>query len=497
MTGTIIVFGRLGKPGAIDKNKRIRNHIRIGKGMIGLRHVTRRQAVSLAGTAVTAWAAAPALARRGGSDAQVSPPNIIYIMADDLGYADLGCYGNTYKTPHIDTLARDGIKLTQAYANSCVCTATRAGLVTGRYQNRFRVGQEEPLGFNSPEIGLDPATPTMPRYMKQLGYRTVLVGKWHLGDPPKFGPLKSGYERFFGIYGGGKDYLLSPDPTANNTLHDGDKQVIDHRYMTDELGDRAVREVEEAARDGQPLFLSLHFTAPHWPWEGPEDMAVAKNLSSIFHYDGGNIATFQKMLTSLDDNVGKVLRALQRSGQARNTIVVFTSDNGGERFSNTWPLTGMKGELLEGGIRVPVLVRWPGFIRKGATSAQVAISMDWMPTFLAAGGAPEGFDAPSDGINILPALRGAGVQSRRLFWMFKANGQAAVRDGDWKYLRIAEREYLFDLSYDERERANRATAAPDRFKAMKQMHADWTATMLPYPADNTSHNVRGTLPDLF
>ena len=256
-------------------------------------------------------------------------------------------------------------------------------MLTGRYQNRFRVGQEEPLGFNQPEIGMDPGVPTMPRYLQQLGYRTVLVGKWHLGDPPRFGPLKSGYDRFFGIHGGGKDYFQTPKGAGvSGSLYDGEKPVGEHRYLTDELGDRAVSEITAAARDKVPLFLSLHFTAPHWPWEGPEDLAVAQNLKNIFHYDGGSIATFQKMLTSLDENVAKVLAALKRLGLEKDTLVVFTSDNGGERFSNTWPLSGMKTELLEGGIRVPVLVRWPRHIRKGSVSEQVAISMDWMPTFL-------------------------------------------------------------------------------------------------------------------
>ena len=457
--------------------------------------LTRRQAVSLAGGAATLLAAGP-VAGKGAGEAR--RPNIVFIMADDLGFADLSCYGTTYRTPHIDSLARDGIRLTQAYANSCVCTATRAGLLTGRYQNRFRVGQEEPLGFNQPEIGMDPGVPTMPRYLQQLGYRTVLVGKWHLGDPPRFGPLKSGYDRFFGIHGGGKDYFQTPkDAGVSGSLYDGEKPVGEHRYLTDELGDRAVSEITAAARDKVPLFLSLHFTAPHWPWEGPEDLAVAQNLKNIFHYDGGSIATFQKMLTSLDENVAKVLAALKRLGLEKDTLVVFTSDNGGERFSNTWPLSGMKTELLEGGIRVPVLVRWPRHIRKGSVSEQVAISMDWMPTFLAAAGAPSGFEAPGDGINILPALRGAAPVPRQLFWMFKANNQAAVREGDWKYLALGGHEYLFDLATDQRERANRASAEPERFNRLKALHAQWKAQMLPYPADSASHSIIGTLPDRY
>jgi len=423
-------------------------------------------------------------------------PNIIYIMADDMGYGDLGSYGKVYETPNIDRIGHEGILFTQAYANSCVCTATRVGLVTGRYQNRFRVGQEEPLGANSATIGLDPAVPTMPAYLRKLGYRTALVGKWHMGDAPRFGPLKSGYGRFFGLYSGGKDYFIQSDDPRSG-LTDGDKLLASHRYLTDELGDRAINELREAAKDDVPLFMSLHFTAPHWPWEGPEDMAVAQNLSNILHHDGGSIGTFQKMLTSLDMNVGKLLQALADTGQAENTIVVFTSDNGGERFSNVWPLTGMKGELLEGGIRVPALVRWPARIRPGSRNDQACISMDWMPTFLEAAGAPAGFDAPTDGQSVLSQLLGAPSVPRKLFWMYKANNQAAHRDGNWKYLRLGGHEHLFNLAQDEHERANLAKREPERFVAMKAAHAEWTATMLPYPPDSPSWDIRGQVPDRY
>jgi len=429
--------------------------------------------------------------------APAGKPNIIYIMADDMGYGDLGSYGKVYQTPNIDRIGAEGIKLTQAYANSCVCTATRVGLITGRYQNRFRVGQEEPLSAASATIGLDPAEPTMPRYMQQLGYRTVLVGKWHMGDAPRFGPTKSGYDRFFGIYSGGKDYFTTPE-NGTGALHDGDRVVMKHHYLTDELGDRAVQEIRAAKADNTPIFMSLHFTAPHWPWEGPEDMKVAEGLSNILHHDGGSIATFQKMLTSLDINVGKILQVLADLDLVENTLVVFTSDNGGERFSNVWPLTGMKCELLEGGIRVPVLVRWPARIAAGGVSEQVAISMDWMPTFIAAAGAPADFRAPTDGLNILPHLTGsAGVTERQLFWMYKANGQAAMREGRWKFLRLGGHEFLFDLGTDEHERANLNERQPERFARMKKAHADWTATMLPYPKDSYSYDIRGKEPDRY
>jgi len=429
--------------------------------------------------------------------ARSSKPNIIYMMADDMGFADLGCYGHAYQTPNIDRLAHDGIKFTQAYANSAVCTATRVGLITGRYQNRLRVGQEEPLGA-ADKIGLDPATPTMPRYMQKLGYRTVLIGKWHMGDPPNFGPLKSGYDRFFGLYAGGKDYFVQPQ-RLGSALVDGDKMLGQHRYLTDELGDRAVREISEAQKDNVPIFLSLHFTAPHWPWEGPEDLAIAQaNKGALFQGENGNIDIYQKMLTSLDANVGKVLQIISDLGLTGDTIVIFTSDNGGERYSNVWPLTGMKTELLEGGIRVPILARWPGRIKAGSVSDQVTISMDWMPTFIEAAGAPKDFDAPTDGISILPQLTGTGpTVNRKLFWEYKANGQAAHRDGVWKYLRLAGHEYLFNLDFDVHERANFSKKEPARFEAMKKAHADWASTMLPYTPETSSYNIVGQVPDRY
>lgn len=424
------------------------------------------------------------------------PPNVIFILADDLGYGDLGSFGNVYQTPNIDRIGTQGIKMTQAYANSAICSPTRVGLMTGQYQNRFRVGLEEPLGPNGSEIGLDPATPTMPRYMQELGYRTALVGKWHMGEPPLFGPQRSGYDRFYGIHGGATDYFV-PQEMPAMARHDGEQIMQSHRYLTDELGDRAITEIRQAHADDVPLFLSLHFTAPHWPWEGPEDRRIAESLTNLFTPDIGNIETFQAMMTALDDNVGHIMRVLAELDIADNTIVVFTSDNGGERYSNVWPLTGMKGELLEGGIRVPVLARWPARIPAGIVSDQTAMSMDWMPTFVAAAGAaPEMIEA-TDGINLLPMLQGGSTVSRKLFWQYKANDQAALRDGEWKYLRLAGSEYLFNLDYDEHERANFADREPERFARMKQEHAEWSATMLPYTDDVGSFSNTGTFPDRY
>ena len=419
-------------------------------------------------------------------------PNIVFIMADDLGYADLSCYGrNGPGTPAIDSLARQGMQFHHAYANSCICSPTRVGLITGRYQQRLPVGLEEPsIGV----LGLPPEHPTLPSLLKAQGYQTSLVGKWHLGSPPSYGPLRSGYEKFYGIHYGAADYFkhkvgLNPsDP--NDGLFDGAVPTKAVGYMTDLLGERAADEVKRMVKNDRPFFLSLHFTAPHWPWEGPEDQAVAQTVTDPRHRDGGSVEVYGKMLRSMDDNVRKVLAALEATGTADDTIVIFTSDNGGERFSDTWPLIGRKGELLEGGIRVPLLVRWPGTVRAGSRSPQVTISMDWLPTLLAAAGGEPDRKHPTDGASILPVLAGGPDFSRTLFWRYKANEQRAVREGSWKYLQLGGRSYLFDLSRDEREQANLKDRHPEKLAELERKYNAWNAQMLPYPAKSFSEDVK-------
>jgi arylsulfatase A-like enzyme len=431
------------------------------------------------------------------AQARQDRPNIIWIMADDLGYADLSFTGQrAFSTPGIDRIAREGLFLRQSYANSAVCSATRTGLITGRYQYRLRVGLEEPIATGNEQVGLEPDHPTLPSLLRQHGYRTALVGKWHLGLSSRFGPLQSGYESFYGVPFGAADYFRhrkSDDIARGGQLFDGTEPSDDEGYLTDLFSDRAAKVIEARRTDARPFFLSLHYTAPHWPWEGPEDEAVAATLGgNLQHRDGGSLEIYKQMMLSLDKGVTKVLAALDRVGAARNTIVVFTSDNGGERFSDTWPFTGQKGELLEGGIRVPMFVRWPARIPRGSRSGQVNISMDWVPTLLAAAGAQPHPDYPSDGINLLDVITGrAAAQSRRLYWRYKSATQAAMRDGDWKYLKIRTNEYLFNLAADERERANLSRRESARFAAMKEQWEAWNATMLPYPEGSVAYGNTG------
>jgi arylsulfatase A-like enzyme len=439
---------------------------------------TRRQFLAFAGAA----AASPIV--RGA--ARSTRPNIIFILADDLGYADLSCYGRPdYATPNIDRLAAEGGRFIQAYANSSVCSPSRLALITGRYQGRLRLGLEEPL--TTRDVGLPPNLTTLPSRLRRIGYTTALIGKWHLGGLPKYGPLKSGYEYFFGFRGGALDYYTHRSGSKKSDLWDQDHPLELHGYLTDLLGDRTVKVLHSFAKSNAPFLISLHFSAPHWPWEdaGAEGLAESRRIAASpradapIDYDGGTNAVYGRMVTRMDMQVGRVLRTLEKLGMARNTIVVFTSDNGGERFSDTWPFTGKKSELLEGGLRVPAIVRWPDRIKAGLVSQQVIATMDWMPTLLEAAGTTMAGNYPSDGMDIGPFLQGATPVPRKLFWRYLHMHQEACRDGDLKYLKINGNTFLFNVAADPLERANLKARLPAAYERLVAEYRAWNATMLP------------------
>lgn len=446
---------------------------------------TRRTAISSAiGTAALA-ATVPGLAHNPRKK-----PNFLFIMADDLGYADLSCYGRReYQTPALDGLAAQGMKFTHGYANSAVCSATRMGLITGRYQYRLKAGLQEPLGGT--ELGLDPAHPTLPSLLRDQGYHTALVGKWHLGSLPKYGPMKSGYDEFWGNRGGGVDYFTH-QVAGQEDYWDGEVLLEEVGYYTDLLAERSMEYLEARSKEDKPWLLSLHFTAAHWPWISNDDAGRAESARidtaqgeegglRIAHYDGGTMETYAKMVTSLDMNVGRVLSKLAELGMEQDTVIVFTSDNGGERFSDNWPFSGIKTELLEGGMRVPFIVKWPGLTAAGSTNASPVLSMDFLPTFLgAAGGAPHP-DFPSDGRDIRPALAGATLADRPLYWRFFNKNQKAARLGRYKYLSINDNEYLFDILKDPLERGNLKDRMPEKFAELKASFHTWNEGMLTDP----------------
>jgi arylsulfatase A-like enzyme len=418
----------------------------------------------------------------------VSRPNFVFILADDLGYADLGCYGaRADVSPCLDRLAAEGLRFTDGYANSPVCSPTRFALMTGRYQYRLRGALDEPLAGKArgrDDLGLPPSHPTLPSLLRDAGYATALAGKWHLGYPPHFGPLLSGYQEHFGPLGGGVDYFSHRDRAGVHDLFENGQESQRTGYLTDLISDHAVRFIDRQ-KVGAPFLLSVHYTAPHWPWETRSDEAESKRIgNAIHHIDGGSVEAYRTMIRHMDEGIGRIRAALTAAGLAENTLTVFTSDNGGERFSDTWPFVGKKMDLLEGGIRVPLLAHWPSRIAAGGVTKQVAITMDWPATMLDAAGVAARADTPLDGISLLPVLADPGrAASRALFWRMSHRRQKAVRDGDWKYLSLDGDEFLYDLSTDLRERANLAQRHPERLAALRAAYGAWEATMPGIPPD--------------
>lgn len=421
-------------------------------------------------------------------------PNFVFILADDLGYADLGCYGGRSGcSPVLDRMAAQGLRFTEGYANSSVCSPTRFALATGRWQHRLRGGADEPISGRvrgNPVLGLPPSHPTLASLLRDAGYATALVGKWHLGYPPHFHPLKSGYQEFFGSLSGGFDYFTHCDTAGVHDLWDGETEIHREGYMTDLITARAADFVQRART---PFLLSLHYSAPHWPWETRADEAEAKRIAKIAHTDGGSVAVYQRMIHHMDEGIGTVLAALP---DPANTLAVFTSDNGGERFSDTWPLVGKKMDLLEGGIKVPYIVRWPARVKAGGVTAQHAITMDWVATFLEAADVQPRPDYPLDGKSLVKVLENpAATFARDLFWRMKHRRQRAVRSGDWKYFASDDGEFLFNLAADARERANYAKREPARLAELRAKYEAWERSIPAIP-DDAAVNIPFTRADL-
>lgn len=419
-------------------------------------------------------------------------PNIIFILADDLGYADLGCTGAqdvynqaTDVSPNLDTLAREGMRMTHAYANSALCSPTRFALITGRWQYRMRGAAEEPLGPTAHIMGLPPEHPTTPSLLQRSGYKTALFGKWHLGTPPHFGPRLSGYDEFFGCHSGGLDYFAHTDVRGKHDLWENDAPCQAEGYFTDLISSRAVDFIEQQHSENTPFFISVHYTAPHWPWLTRDDREESKRtFNRGEHTDGGSVPIYQRMIHHMDEGIGQILSALDRCGLADNTLVIFTSDNGGERFSNNWPFMGQKMDLLEGGLRVPLIVRWPHVIPQGLLHHTPSLTMDWSATMLAAAGVAHDPAYPLDGVDLSPSW--SDPDWRRpgdLCWRMKHRHQRALIRGHWKYLQIEGIDYLFDIQADARERANLRERHPDIMQTLKAAWDAWNASLPPIPDD--------------
>jgi arylsulfatase A-like enzyme len=411
-------------------------------------------------------------------------PNIVYIMADDLGYADLGAYGRRdYATPTLDALAAQGMRFSDAYAIAPLCTPTRVGLMTGRYPARDPVGLWEPLTTSIEQLtGLRTRSPTLSMLLREAGYETGLFGKWHLGMALGTRPPDHGFDVSFGPLTGAIDYVSHVGLDGQNNLFLNGVEVRRDGYVTDLVTEEASAFLRNAS---EPFFLSLQYTTPHWPWQTPRSAPYPEDAE--WDADGGSPEIFAEMVRSLDESVGSILDLLDELGHAENTLVVFTSDNGGERWSDMTPFRGQKAELWEGGIRVPAFARWPGEIDAGVASGQVVTTLDWTATMLAAARIEPAEDL--DGIDLLPHLRGeAPERERTVFWRaYQRQRHRAVRHGRWKYLRIdplgeidadVAGEYLFDLADDPGESRNLIDRRPEIAALLRELHAGWESEML-------------------
>jgi arylsulfatase A-like enzyme len=414
-------------------------------------------------------------------------PNIIYIMADDLGYADLSCYGRKdYQTPNLDKLCSQGVKFTNAYATAPVCTPTRVAFFTGRYPARLTVGLYEPIaeGHKDSLVGLSAQTPSIATLLKQAGYETYLVGKWHLGYQPEYAPNKNGFDYFFGFKTGATDYISHTAFKGEPDLYENDILVEKNGYLTDILGEKAIEVIKQQHK--KPFFLALMFNAPHWPWQAPGDKPAGNGTNGEWP-KGGSPQVYAAMMKSLDDAVGRIVKTIDDLHLSSNTVIIFTSDNGGEKFSDNGIYKGGKMQLWEGGIREPAFVRWSGKLKENSETNQVVTTMDWTATILALAGARTDKNFPLDGIDLVPVLTGKkAAVSRTLYWrIFQRRQHAAVRDGNWKWLRDETgEEYLFDLSKDPSEKNNIKEKFPETFLKLKNKYGAWEKTMLaPVPLE--------------
>jgi arylsulfatase A-like enzyme len=348
---------------------------------------------------------------------------------------------------------------------------------------------------------LPPEHPTIASLLKANGYETSLVGKWHLGWRPEFGPNRHGFDEFFGVLSGAVDYFThrAADASGGSPADGGGRDLWQNLtpiervgYLTDLLTDKAVEIITR--RHARPFFLSLHYTAPHSPWEGPEDEAIGHTTHGPGPMvSGGSLKIYAAMMKRLDAGVGRVLTALERAKVHRETLVIFTSDNGGERYSYNWPFSFQKMYLHEGGTRVPAIVRWPGVIPAGRVSDQAAITMDWTATILGVTGTAADPSYPLDGENLMPICTGQRAQyDRSLFWRIR--GRDAARLGSWKYLKDSSGEHLFDLSTDPGEKSDLRSTQADRFDAIRRRFQAWSAEMLPLPSASSSESQPSTAP---
>jgi arylsulfatase A-like enzyme len=406
----------------------------------------------------------------------LSRPNVVLIMTDDVGYGDFGAYGaSDIRTANIDRLAREGVKFTDFYSNGPTCTPTRAGLISGRYQQRAIL--ERPLsGVTTADssLGLPATGRSLPQMLKNAGYATALIGKWHLGYRKEFSPNAHGFDYFYGFKSGYIDYYQHTDGAGKPDFFENETPITVAGYSTDLITDRSVKFMAE--NKGRPFFIDVSYNAAHWPYQVPNAPSHARdNSRHLTPFDSATStrAEYAAILERADYGVGKILRALDSLGLRRNTIVIFTNDNGGEWLSRNAPFFHHKFTVWEGGIRVPAIIRWPGRIAPGKVTGQVALTMDLHASILAAAGV-NADSSRLDGINLFPILEGrTPLVKRSVFWRVTGNRpQTAVRSGDWKLV-IDGRALLFNLKTDPGERTNLVGRRSEIAKALMTELTAW------------------------
>jgi len=409
--------------------------------------------------ALTYWVFVP-LAALHAAETLKPKPNIVIIVADDLGYGDLTCYGSSIRTPNIDRLANEGTRFTDFHSNGSVCSPTRCALMTGRYQQRAGIA-----ALVRGDNGMSPNEFTIAEAMKSSGYVTGMFGKWHLGELPKFNPVKQGFDEYKGSLGGRIDYFTHHAAGKPHNLDwwNGVDSLEEKGYSTTLIADHSIDFIKRSK--SKPFFLHVAFNAPHTPLQFPEAT------------DTKDPEAYRNVVQWMDKEVGRIVAALSEEGLAKNTFVFFFSDNGGHEgitgCSNK-PLRGFKGSFWEGGHREPGIAWWPGHVPAGKVTDQTAMGMDLMPTVIELAGATLPADCKLDGISLASLLlHEQPLPPRKLFWAQGRNW--AMRDGPWKLLHEGDSEYLFDLGKDLGEQHDLSAQYPERVKTMREDFQAWAA----------------------
>ncbi|MFD2255627.1 sulfatase-like hydrolase/transferase [Luteolibacter algae] len=416
--------------------------------------------------------------------AEEKQPNILLLFSDDAGYADFGFQGSRhFKTPNLDKLAKSGILFSEFYVTAAVCGPSRAGLLTGKYQQRFGFEENNVPGYMSEsgltgeDMGLPLGIPTIADHLKKLGYRTAIFDKWHMGDADRYHPLKRGFDEFYGFRGGARNYYAYPDDAATEKgklIERGFGEFVEHEgYLTDRLADETCDFMQRNKE--KPFFAYVSFNAVHSPMD--IDPGDAKEFPQL----EGRRRKVAQMTLSLDRACGQILAKLDELGLREDTLIIFTNDNGGPTDSNSssnYPLSGTKATHLEGGIRVPGIMSWKGRLEAGSTFKNPVSTLDFLPTFVALGGGnPAGIEG-LDGVDLMPFLTGqnTALPHETLFWKKECRG--TIRKGDWKLLRFPDRPAeLYNIAADPSEDNNLADANPEKVRTMFKELFAWEAEL--------------------